>query len=293
MPPYIDAAYEHCRKVTRKAARNFYFAFVTLPHPKRRAIYATYAFCRLCDDIADEPLPPDEKVARLAQVHRDLDRAFGGEPDGPVFTALKDATDTFHIPREHLHELVRGVEMDLTQSRYHTFDDLRSYCYRVASAVGLICIEVFQYRDPKAREYAVDLGLAMQLTNILRDIQEDAGRGRIYIPQEEMTRFGYSEGELLSGIINENFIRLMQFQAQRARAYFDSGRHLLPLLAPRSRACPAVLHGLYQRLLDRIEARHYDVFHGRIGLSTWEKLTLTARVWAWSLFIPSAPKGVA
>lgn len=289
----LRTAYEHCRRVTREQAKNFYYAFVTLPPAKRRAIYAAYAFCRLCDDIADEPLSTEAKVHRLAEARARLGDAYGGRPDGPVFAALWDAAQAYHIPQEYFQEVVRGVEMDLTQSRYRTFDDLHTYCYRVASAVGLICVTIFQYRDPRARDYAVDLGIAMQLTNILRDIREDAQRGRIYLPQEEIERFRCSEDELCRGIINDSFVQLMRFQVERARRYFASGKRLLPLLSRRSRACPAVLHGLYSRVLDKIEARGYNVFAERVRLSTGEKLLLTASLWVRSLFLRSGAESRA
>ena len=228
-------------------------------------------------------LPIEEKVARLGAVEHDLDQAQRGNPQGPVFLALAHAVETYQIPWEELHEVVRGVEMDLTQQRYRTFDDLRTYCYRVASVVGLICVQICGYKDPRAREYAVDLGLAMQLTNILRDILEDGSRERIYIPQEELERFGYTEAELLQGVVNEPFREMMHFQVARAQEYFQRGKRLLPLLPLRSRACPAVLAGIYKRLLDHIEARGYDVFSTRVSLSAREKLFLTVRLWCQSL----------
>ncbi|MBI4233688.1 MAG: presqualene diphosphate synthase HpnD [Chloroflexi bacterium] len=279
----LAAAYQHCQQVTRAQAHNFYYAFITLPRHQRQAMYAAYALCRLCDDIADEPLPLEEKVLRLGRVHLAVEQTYAGHPQGPVFTALADAALAFHIPQQCFQELVQGVEMDLTQSRYQTFQDLRTYCYRVASTVGLICVHVFGYRQPAALEYAVDLGLAMQLTNILRDIQEDAARGRIYLPQEEMERFGYQEQELLAGVANTPFEKLMRFQVQRARSYFESGKRLIPLLPLRSRACPAVLGGMYSRILDRIEARGYNVFNGRVSLTAREKLLLMLRLWSQSL----------
>jgi len=280
----LAQAYRHCRTVTRRQARNFYYAFVTLPPRQRRAIYAAYAFCRLCDDVTDEPgLSPQEQATALEGLRQQLRQTYAGEPPGPVFTALLDAARTFHIPQEYFQEIINGVAMDLRQRRYKTFEELRRYCYGVASTVGLVCIQVFGYTDPKAREYAVDLGLAMQLTNILRDLGEDARRGRIYLPQEELARFGYSEEELLAGHVSDAFRRLMAFQVERARAYFASGRRLLPLLHPRSRACVAVLQGLYGRILDRIEERGYDVFRRRVSLSPWEKAALTLRLWLPSL----------
>ena len=186
--------------------------------------------------------------------------------------------------------MARGVEMDLTLSRYETFEDLATYCYRVASVVGIICIHIFGFTDPVAREYAVDLGLGMQLTNILRDIKEDAEMDRVYLPQEELRRFEYPEEALMAGETSDEFTRLMRFQVARARGYFDSGKRLLPLLPVRSRACPAVLGGLYSRVLDRIEQRDYDVFERRVSLPTREKLFLAVRLWLQS-YVPL--KGVA
>ncbi|MFQ5860782.1 MAG: presqualene diphosphate synthase HpnD [Dehalococcoidia bacterium] len=275
----LDSAYEQCRRITRAEAKNFYYAFITLPANKRRAIYASYAFCRLCDDATDDVLPLQEKLQRLRETEEQLQLAYQGQPPGPLFTALAHAASQYHIPQEYFQEVLRGVEMDLTVTRYRTFEELRTYCYRVASAVGLICLEVFGYRDPEAKEHAVDLGLAMQLTNILRDVREDLERDRIYLPQEEMEQFGYSEEELRQGVVNQAFLELMHFQAQRARRYFDSGLRCLPFLSWRARACPAVLGGIYQRILDRLEASQFNVFDGRLSLSSREKLFLTARLW--------------
>ena len=278
----LDQAYIHCQRIAKTEAKNFYYAFRTLPSAKRRAIYAVYAFCRYCDDIADEDLPREEKRRLLAETRNCL-HSPGLGADDPVFMALEGAIRDFAIPRSYLEDVIRGVEMDLDVSRFQTFDDLREYCCLVASAVGLICIEIFGYEDPAAIDYAVDFGLAMQLTNIMRDVREDAGRDRIYIPLEDITRFGYSERELMEGRNNESFRSLMDFQSTRARGYFDSGEHLMPLLSRESRACAAVLHQLYSRILDRIESTGYDVFERRIGLSVGEKLLLAARLWAGSM----------
>ncbi len=288
MATTLELAYEHCRHVAKEQARNFYYAFRTLPAHKRRAIYAVYAFCRYCDDIADEPLPEEERSHRFGLVRGMLSNLDSGEAADPIFAALQDASRTFEIPMSYYSEVVDGVEMDLTWTRFRDFDELRAYCYKVASVVGLICVEIFGYKDVRAREYAVDLGIAMQLTNILRDIREDADRGRIYIPQDELERFGYSEAELTSGVVNDAFRALMEFQVARARRYFDSGGRLMPLLSPDSRACPAVLRSLYRALLDRIEAAGYDVFERRIRLSTTEKLFLAARLWV-SNAVPALP----
>ena len=278
----LDRAYIHCQRIAKTEAKNFYYAFRTLPTAKRQAIYAVYAFCRYCDDVADDDLPPEEKRRLLAETR---DRLHNPRlaTDDPVFMALEDAISTFAIPPSYLEDIIRGVEMDLEVSRFETFEDLREYCYLVASAVGLICIEIFGYEDPVAREYAVDFGIAMQLTNIIRDIREDAERDRIYIPMEDIRRFGYSERELMESRNNEYFRSLMDFQAARTRGYFGSGERLLPLLSRESRACAGVLHQLYSRILDRIESTGYDVFERRIGLSVSEKLLLVARLWVGSM----------
>jgi len=287
----LETAYRHCQRLTKAQAKNFYYAFVTLPGAKRRAIYASYAFCRLCDDAADEDIPLDKKLDLLRGIEARLDAPAADQPEGPVFVALADTMARFNVPVDYYREVIRGVEMDLTITRYADFEQLRTYCHRVASVVGLICVQVFGYKDRRALDYAADLGLAMQLTNILRDVVEDLDRGRIYLPQSELARFGYSEAELRGGVRNQAFLDLMAFQTQRAQDYFDSGLRLLPLLSSRSRACPAVLAAIYQRILDRIRARQFNVFDGRVSLSGREKLLLTAKTWLKSILpLPSPGK---
>ena len=242
----------------------------------------------MCDDIADEDLPAAEKDRLFAQTRKRLAECLEGRPEGPLYVALADTARTFDIPGRYFEEVIEGVEMDLVTTRYQTFTELSSYCYKVASVVGLICIEIFGYEDPRAKEYAVDLGHAMQITNILRDVKEDAGRGRIYIPMDEMASFGYTERQLMDGVNNDAFRAVMAFQAARARRYFESGRRLFPLLSPESRGCPAVLYGVYSTILDRIEASGFDVFDRRIGLSGPEKLLITARLWT-ALLRPKIP----
>ncbi len=279
----LDAAYDLCRRITKAEAKNFYYAFRTLPAFKRRAIYAAYAFCRLCDDISDEDMSREERFDGFRGVRESLAQARQDRCDEPVFAALGDSAKRFGIPWQHFDEIVSGVEMDLDISRYETFDDLRGYCHKVASVVGLVSIEIFGHDDhPEAEKYAVDLGLAMQLTNILRDIKEDAERDRVYIPQDELRRFGYSEDDLTNGVVNEPFRELMRFQVRRAREFFDSGRKLIPLLEPDARACTAVLIGVYASVLDRIEALDYDVFSQRVSLSTGQKLMTMAKLWTMS-----------
>ena len=290
MATELDRAYAECQQIARSQAKNFYYAFRTLPAEKRRAIHAAYAFCRICDDIADGHDPPGEKQARFDETRRRLRDADNGRHD-PVFLALSDAISSFDIPLTYFEEVIDGVEMDLARNRYRSFDELREYCYKVASVIGLISIEVFGYEDAVAREYAVDLGLAMQLTNILRDIKEDRQRGRIYLPLDELERFGHSDEDLKAGVVNDAFRSLMRFQVERARGYFANGRRLVPLVAQESRACPRVLAEVYSRILDRIEAADYNVFEHRIGLSAGEKFLIMAKLWAGSLIpLPNAQK---
>ena len=283
----VEIGYQESRDITRREAKNFYYAFLTLPQERRRAIYVAYAFCRYCDDAVDTAESVDQKMATLESLHASLNDAYTGRTSDPLFLALADVADRHDIPEEYFKQVIHGVESDLAKVRYQDFEELRSYCYQVASVVGLICLQIFGYKDDSAREHAIDLGLAMQLTNIARDIQEDLGLGRIYLPQDEIARFGYSEEALEAGIVNESFIDLMRFQVQRARGYFDSGFKLLPYLSPRSRACPAVMGQLYSKVLQRIEEAEFDVFQHRISLSKTEKLRVTAQTWFTSM-LPSS-----
>jgi phytoene synthase len=276
----VDTAYAECQAITRREARNFYYAFVTLPKERRRSIYAAYAFSRLADDIADGDGDAAERGQALTALRGSLHAAFAGAPTGAIMTALADTAHAYLIPESLFNDIIDGVEMDLTRSRYATFEELKGYCYRVASAVGLVSIHIFGFTDDRAKDYAVDLGLAMQLTNIMRDVAEDAALGRIYLPQDELARFGVSEEQLRDGMMDDHFVALMRFQAERARGYFASGSNLFPLLSPRSRGCATGLHHLYAKLLDRIERKGFDVFQGRISLPKWEKLRLTFTLWA-------------
>lgn len=286
----LKAAYDECQAITRREARNFYYAFVTLPKPRRRAIYAAYAFGRLADDIADGEGAVDDKSRSLAELRVALHEAMTGKPRGPVMTALADAATTYDIPELLLTQIIDGVEMDLTKNRYANFEELREYCYRVASVVGLVSTQIFGYRDERAKEYAVDLGLAMQLTNIMRDIKEDFETNRVYLPQDELARFNVTEKQLNAGVIDANYQSLMRFQTERARSYFDSGARLFPLLNPRSRSCAVGLHHLYSSLLDRIEKRGFDVFSERVSLPVWQKLKLSALLWVTSYLPRRQPR---
>ncbi len=286
----LEQAYEECRLITRSEAKNFYYAFLTLPAEKRRAIYVAYTFCRHCDDSVDTQTSNANKLDMLAALGHKLERTYQGHADEPVFLCLADVAEQYDIPQEYFQEVLAGVESDLVKDRYQNFEELRQYCYRVASVVGLICLQIFGYEDSRAKSHAIDLGLAMQLTNIIRDVREDLEFGRIYLPQDEMAHFGYSEADLRAGVVNEAFTDLMRFQAQRSRDYFQNGFLLLPYLSPRTRACPAVLGQIYNKVLDQIELADYDVLHHRISLSTTEKLRVMAQTWLSSMFPHRMPR---
>ena len=279
----LELAYEECRLITRREAKNFYYAFLTLPARRRRAIYVAYSFCRYCDDSVDAERSDAEKLRLLAELRDKLARCYQGQADEPLFLGLADVARQYDIPQEYFREVLAGVESDLVKNRYQNFEELSRYCYQVASVVGLICLQIFGYKDARARQYAIDLGLAMQLTNIARDVKEDLTFDRIYLPQDELARFGYSEEELLAGTCNDAFVNLMRFQARRARDYFRSGFQLLPYLSPRSRACPAALGLIYSKVLDRIEDANYNVLDRRVSLSTAEKLQVMAHSWLTSM----------
>jgi len=274
----LEAAYDHCQELTRREAKNFYYGFMLLPTTPRRAIYSAYAFARECDDIVDAGLPVEDAAAQLGEFRRRFERTLAGEPDGQVFHALGHTVRQYSIPHEYFTNLIDGCEIDLTRRRYETFDVLKDYCHKVASAVGLISIEIFGYRGgDKARKYAAELGVALQLTNILRDIQEDGERGRIYLPLDEIEWFGCTPEDLLAGRATREFRRLVLFQADRAREHFRQGRKLLPLLPPRARACVGVMAGIYASILDDIELDPGVVFRRRVSLGTGQKLALAGR----------------
>jgi 15-cis-phytoene synthase len=271
-------AYAYCRRVTRRSSSNFAYAFRLLGPERRAALHAVYAFCRFVDDVADEERGADP-AALLARWRDELARVYGGTPTHPIGVALADAVRRFPLERRHFDDLITGVETDLRQRRWETFDALHEYCYRVASTVGLLCIEIFGYRRASAREYAVDLGIAFQLTNILRDVREDARRGRIYLPLDDLARFGVTEAELLAGRYSPRLGALMAFECGRARAHYLRARGAL---APEDRASLAAaeaMRRIYQRLLARIEAREFDVFGPRVTLPRWEKVGLALAAW--------------
>ncbi|HTR67438.1 MAG TPA: phytoene/squalene synthase family protein [Terriglobales bacterium] len=296
----LSVAYSVCRGITRAAARNFYYAFLVLPKPKRQALSAVYAFMRRCDDIADdESLPLPERRQKLEAWLDAVHRAQAGQPtDEPVILALTAAQRRFSIPGVLFDQLAHGTAMDLqgpvveetdehTRTgapapheralRYRTFEDLYLYCYRVASVVGLVCIRIFGYRDPAAEPLAETLGQAFQLTNIVRDVKEDAAMQRIYIPEEDFAKFGISPYELYSPPNVQRFAPLLELEANRAREFYRAADSLIPLVDEDSQPALWVLTTIYRKLLEKISARQYDVFHGRVSLSTREKLAVLAK----------------
>src|SRR2546428_655913 len=273
----LGESYSFCRRVARSRAKNFFSSFVLLPREQRNAMCAIYAFMRYCDDLSDEPGASLEPLERWRCALVD---ALGGKFDAyPAWPAFFDTVRRYRIPHEYFFQVIEGVKSDLEPRRLATFDELYRYCYQVASVVGLTIIHVFGFDSPEALPLAEKCGVAFQLTNILRDIGEDAARGRIYLPTEDLERFGVSAVDLAAGRRTDAIVRLMQFQAARARAYYDESRPLIDLVDKRS--CPGLraLIRIYSRLLERIEACNYDVFSRRVSLSSLEKCWIVLRAW--------------
>jgi 15-cis-phytoene synthase len=278
-PASLEEDYARCASITRRASSNFYYAFMLLPGERRRALYSVYAFCRFIDDIADDESAADP-AALLERWRSELERVYSGSPAHPISRALAHNVRAFGIPRRYFEEIIDGVEMDLARTRYECFNDLRLYCYRVASAVGLICIEIFGYHNPRARDYAEHLGVAFQLTNIIRDVSEDAARGRIYLPLEDLRRFGVGEDEILRGVDTYRFRRLMEFETARARSFYTEAERALPAEDRSSMLCAEAMRSIYRALLERIARKDYGVLGQRHRLSTTRKLYLVGRTWA-------------
>jgi phytoene synthase len=292
-PPQLVMAYSVCKGITRTSAKNFYYAFLVLPRRKRQALCAVYAFMRRCDDIADDPtLALPDRRQKLDTWLDALHRAQQGEPtDDAILLALTDAQRRFAIPAGLLDELAHGTAMDVEQEensaqttsapgltiQYRTFQDLRLYCYRVASVVGLVCIHIFEYRDPAAEPLAERCGLAFQLTNIIRDVKEDASMGRVYLPEEDLAKFQISGSDLLTTPDPARFRPVLALEADRAREFYSSGDALIPYVAEDSQPALWVLVTIYRSLLEKIAEKQYDVFTAKISLSTSEKLRILAK----------------
>ncbi|TAM81693.1 MAG: squalene synthase HpnD [Acidobacteria bacterium] len=271
------------QRFTNASITNFYYSFVFLPREKREAIEAVYSFARRSDDVADSNLPAEVARQQLELCWKDLDRcyrvgALPGHDFSPELAALARAVHRFQIPREHFEELLRGIEMDLSPQRYRTFEELKLYCYRVASTIGLISIEIFGYKNLLTRKYAANLGMALQLVNILRDLQSDARRERIYLPEEDLERFEVPPRSFLEGKPRGRFIELMEFEVERARSYFALARHTLPLEDRHSMVIAEIMGAVYWRILTRIKDRNYNVFGERVRLSRLLKLWIALSV---------------
>ena len=266
-------------EVTKSSNTSFYYSFSLLPRHKREAIHTVYAFCRFTDDIVDEGSDPRRKVILLRKWRMELGRAIAGRSSYPLLNQLSSTARKFNIPVEHFYDLIRGMEVDLTKTRYATFEELREYCMLVASSVGLMCRQIFGYRNDSTREYAINLGIALQLTNILRDLKEDAKRGRIYLPREDLRRFGYTEDDLLNFRYTPEFVNMMRFECERASWYFDMARDALRNEDKRTFFAARVMWSIYAHTLQRIKRSNYNVFERRISISSLMKLLIAFRYW--------------
>lgn len=287
MTMLLSDAQEYCTNLTKQSGSNFYYSFFFLPKARREAMYTVYAFCKAVDSAVDEPPPGSDPKEELRRWRAELDQAYGGEPTWPLMISLAHHARQLSIPKTYFEELIKGVEMDLATTRYGTFEELSLYCYRVASIVGLICLHIFGPTSAHAQDYAVDLGMAFQLTNILRDLGTDAAQGRIYLPQEDLIRYGYAEAELLGQKEDGRLRDLVCFEAQRARTYYAKAQAALACLPKKDRRALTVaeiMRAVYFRLLERIERPEHRVFGPRVRLSTSNRLAVAAGVWLRSKF---------
>lgn len=283
----LELSYAHCEHVAKTQARNFYYSFLTLPPDRKAAMCAIYAFFRYSDDVSDEAVAQGSKPEKMKQWRAALEAAFAGEyGESLILPAFHDTVKRYQIPVRYFHDLIDGTEMDLTTNRYETFAELHRYCYLVASVVGFVCLHVwgFDTANGKALEYAEACGLAFQMTNIMRDVGEDAERDRIYLPHEDLRRFGVSEQDIKSGVVSENFRALMQFEAERARRFYREAEKLTPLIDAASRPTFGIMLRIYSGILDSIERNNYDVHSRRARVSTPKKLGIVAQAWIGSRF---------
>jgi len=270
---------EYCQEKAAKSGSSFYYSFMFLPPDKRRAITALYAFCREVDDVVDEC--SDENAARitLAWWRVQVAAIYEGQPQHPVALALVSIVKQFNFPQEHLLEIIDGMEMDLQKNQYADFKAMQLYCYRVASVVGLLAAEIFGYTDRKTLKYAHDLGIALQLTNIIRDVGEDARRGRIYIPQDELAKFGVHTNDILDGKETENFHKLMQFQIDRAQNYYQQALSQLPEVDRKAQRTGLIMAAIYRATLEEIASSGCHVLKERVSLTPVRKLWLAWMTW--------------
>ncbi len=277
MDALVADSFAHCQQLAQRTGRNFYFSFLTLPRPLFRDMCALYAFMRVTDDLGDAVTRSvAQRTAALRSWRNALDAALAGEPSShPLLPAMVDVQRRHELPVEYLHAVITGVERDLVPTGFETFEELADYCYHVAGVVGQCCVHLWGYNDPTALVHAVDCGLAFQLTNILRDLREDAEHGRIYLPREDLVRFAYSADDLRAGMMNARYQELMRFEVERARSYYQRACHLHPLLEPPGRPILSAMIGIYGSLLRKIERQGYDVFTNRVRLHRVTKLGVT------------------
>ncbi|MBV8552308.1 MAG: phytoene/squalene synthase family protein [Acidobacteriaceae bacterium] len=279
-PQAIEESYQYCRKIAKARAKNFYYSFLLLEKPQRDAMCAIYAFMRECDDLSDDPATTDKAALQqsITLWRIALDHALQGRTEGhPIWPAFFDTVQRYSIPHRYFHEMIDGILSDVEPREVRTFDELYRYCYHVASVVGLTIIHIFRFRSPRALLLAEKCGIAFQLTNILRDVREDAGMGRIYLPLEDLERFGVPPEQLRSGKEDDKFRALMRFEAGRARAYYDESAPLMDLIEPKSRRSLWALRAIYQRLLGKVENANYAVLSRHIRVSKPAKIALLIR----------------
>jgi len=270
---------DYCQQKAAQSGSSFYYSFLFLPPERRRAITALYAFCREVDDAVDEPSDPSAARATLAWWRGEVVRLFAGDPQHPVTRALDPAIEPFGITKAQLNEIMDGMEMDLNQSRYLNFANLQLYCHRVAGVVGALAAGIFGYRNARTTEYAEKLGLAFQLTNIIRDVGEDARKNRIYLPLDELKEYGVKAADILDANHTESFVRLMRFQAERARRFYDEALALLPAEDRRAQRPGLMMAAIYRALLDEIAGDDYRVLQQRTALTPIRKLWIAWRTW--------------
>lgn len=270
---------EYCQQKAASSGSSFYYSFLFLPPNRRRAITALYAYCREVDDVVDECQDAQVAAAKLAWWRLELERLYAGQPEHPVTQALLPVLSEFSLPQEQLLEIIDGMEMDLQQTRYLDFKALSLYCYRVASVVGLLAAEIFGFQDRRTQKYAHDLGMAFQLTNIIRDVGEDARRGRVYLPIDELQRFAVPVADILNSRYSDNFRKLMEFQIERAVGYYAQAMSELPEIDRKSQRPGLVMAAIYRTVLDEIKRDGCQVLSQRTSLTPLRKLWIAWRTW--------------
>jgi phytoene synthase len=272
---------DESKQIAKESKSSFYYAFSLLSKPRREAMNTVYAFCRKTDDIVDDDnLGDDIKYEQLRKWRNELEKALFGTSDYQLLNRLAHIIRQFNIPIEPFFELIAGMEMDLQKKRYLSFEDLTQYCYRVASTVGLMCIEIFGYKNKSAKDYAINLGLAMQLTNILRDVKKDSEAGRIYLPQKDLIEFNYTEQDIFLRKYNPDFVRLMKHEADRAESFFSKADQVLDIEDKPSMFPARAMQHIYHKLLTKLETENFNVYNKKIKVGNFEKVAISVGVWA-------------